>query len=300
MNNKNNNAEDEAEPTITRRAALNARDRIKETRRECEKKRSEIEVNPANLPPHKSTVSLIAAPGTGAGTVDTTETLKNRAALEEVEDEYKPEIKKLKNNLEEVDDDMEEVEENMEEVDDDMEEVEENMEEVESRIVESRKILIAARTEYALETAHHTAQPLLGALKEGENTTAEVHPDHPDARPMQKLTGSTLSKGDFKQASQKLQNRPSKTDGALAYYNFGTEMIENKRGVKVHKNPSIVKTKQWEIMEKDERGLPNYLAEKSHNLLTGIPENSILLPHILGCGVGYFIIAEEPATWNKK
>lgn len=264
----------------TRQAAL------EETRRECEKKRSEIEINTANLLPHKSDVPLKAAPFKGAGTTAPAEALQNKAAMNELNDKYEPEIKKLKNDLEEVDDDMEEVEE--------------NMEEVESRIVETRKILIAAQAEFSLETAHHTVQPVLEAFQEGKITTAVVYPDHPEARPMQQLTGSTLSKGDFKQASQKLQNRPSKTDGALAYYNFGTEMIENKRGVKVHKNPSIVKTKQWEIMEKDERGLPNYLAEKSHNLLTGIPENSILLPHVLGCRETYWLIAEEPESWSKE
>ena len=85
----------------TRRAASDsdATARItKETRRgEYERKRSEIEVKTANLPPHTSDVSLMAAPGTGAGTIGTTEALQHKAAMNELNDKYEPEIKKLKN-----------------------------------------------------------------------------------------------------------------------------------------------------------------------------------------------------------
>ena len=272
----NNNAEEEAEPTITRRstrqAALDATARItKETRRgEYERKRSEIEVNTANLQPHTSNVSLMAAPGTGAGTIGTTEALKKKAAFEALDEEFAPHAKKVKEDLDDND----------------------------RKILEACKILAAAET----ELWHPKARPLHDAIKQqgGEKATAKLKPTHAAASRMQQMTGSSLSEDDIKGASRRLQNNPSETNGDCAFYKWGDETVENKRGKNVIKNLSIVNTAKWEILEKEERGLPDYLAGKSRKLKEMIPKHANLLPHIIGCGVDYFRLAGAPESWNMK
>ena len=212
----------------------------------------------------------MAAPGKGAGTIGTTEALKKKAAFEALDEEFAPHAKKVKEDLDDID----------------------------RKTLEARKILAAAET----ELLHETATPLLDAIEQqgGGKASAKLKPTHAAASRMQQLTNSKLSQGDIKEASRSLQKNPSETDGACAYYKFGTKMIENKRGVKVLKNQSIVASERWKILEEDGRGLPDYNAGRSHNLLTEIPKNSILLPHIFGCAEGYWLIAEEPESWSNE
>ena len=263
---------------------------------ECEQMKSKIEVKKPDFPTYKSDVPLEAAPGKGAGTTAATETLENVAALEEVEDEYRPRTKKLKNNLEEVEEDLEEVEEDMEEVEEDMKEVEEDLDDTDRQTVEALKILAVAKA----ELYHPKGKRLLDAIDQqgGGKASAKLKPTHAAASRIQQMTESTLTKRDVKEASRRLQNKPSETDGELGFFKYGTEMIENKRGNKVLKNPSIVAVERWKVLKEEGRGLPDITAGKSHNLTEMIPKYSELLPHILGCGVDYFRIAGEPKSWD--
>ena len=265
----NNNAEDESAPTrrSTRRSALDAK-----TRREYEQKKRKIEVKKPDLPPqrHQSDVPLNAAPLKGAGTTTATEALKNKAALKDLDEEFAPRVKEATEDLDKAD----------------------------RRMKEALKTLKAAKT----TLLHPRAKTLFDALEQegGEKATAKIDPKHEAASRMQQLTNSTLSELDIKVASRNLQNHPSQTNGEFGFYKKGTKEIENKRGVKVNRNKHIVSTALWEVLEKDGRGLPDYNAGKSRNLKEKIVEYSYLLPHVFGCGKDYFLIAEEPKSWDKE
>ena len=212
----------------------------------------------------------MAAPGKGAGTIGTTEALKKKTALEAVDEEFAPHAKKVKEELDDVD----------------------------RHVKEAYKILEAVKT----KLLHPKAIPLHDAIKQerGGKATAKLDPDNAAASRMQKMTNSILSKRDVKKASWHLQNNPSETDGDCAFYKYGDETIENKRGKIVIKNLSIVKTEQWKMLEKDNRGLPGYIARKSRNLKELIPKYSKLLANIFDCGKDYWLIAEEPKSWDLE
>ena len=66
------------------------------------------------------------------------------------------------------------------------------------------------------------------------------------------------------------------------------------------KNESLVNTAKWKYMEEKNIGLPKIIAGRSHNLLDKIVRYADLLPHAIGCGKDYFLIAEEPESWDKE
>ncbi len=293
-NNVTNNAE-ESEPTVirrsTRRAALDAKARItEETKRELERKRrSTSDLKPAHPPLHQSTVSLKAAPGKGAGTIATTEALKHRAAMNDMEDKYEPQAKKVKNDLEEVEEKIEEVKENIEEV-------KENVEVVTSRIATASAKLTAVQAKYNMNTAHTTAEPLFQQMAKDAST--KIGPNDLAAPEMQRLTNTTLEKSDVIAISKRLNKTGS--DGTFAYYKHGTETVQSKEGKTVLLNPHIVGKAIYEHNTEKNMGLAGINKALSRNLIQMIVENAAAFPHILKCGKDYFSIVEEPESWHEE
>lgn len=209
----------------------------------------------------------------------------------EMEDEYESGAKKMKNDLEEVEENMEEVKENIEEV-------EENLKVVTSRIAKARKTLNAVQAEFVRKTAHSTAELLLGQM--AKDGTTKIGPNDPAAPEMQRLTNTTLEQSDVIASSERLKDRPSASDGKFGFFKMGTKTIQNERGETVNLNVHLVAKAKYDYLTEKNTGLAARHNAMSYNLFDAIVENAVYFPHFLKCGEDYFMIVEEPESWDKE
>lgn len=234
-------------------------------------------LSPSPSPITQSTVPLKAAPGKGAGTIATMEALKKRATMKEMEDEYESGAKKMKNDLEEV---------------------EENLKVVTSRIAKARKTLNAVQAEFVRKTAHSTAELLLGQM--AKDGTTKIGPNDPAAPEMQRLTNTTLEQSDVIASSERLKYRPSASDGKFGFFKTGTKTIQNERGETVNLNVHLVAKAKYDYLTEKNTGLAARHNAMSYNLFDAIVENAVYFPHFLKCGEDFFMIVEEPESWDKE